>query len=616
MKTQPRTAHAALARVFLFALVSLFAVPAITLAFSQYAMRSDDAEFLQSVQARIRGDSTLSAEEKQRAAEYYREHPLSMACDATAPEDKVFHDRVCTRYGTEWQFHWAGRLARWTLVGGAALLAVALALGALAFSRRSLRYASFVAGWRLMTLSSAAEVVLQGAMVVWLSFWLTGYFWHSYSIKLVAIAGIVAAMAVFYAVYALFRKPAAAAEIEGELIAEADAPRLWERVRQLAARLGTAPPDQIVAGIDTDFFVTESPSAVAGRALRGRTLFVSIPLLRVLETTEADAVLAHELAHLGGGDAESGAALGPKLHQFDIYTWKMREGGLTIVAHYLLRLYRMIFEFALARDSREREYTADRTAAGLTAPSAIVRSLIKISAYSSYRGDVERRLFAQDRQHQGEIGIARFVATGLQPYAGSAAFLEAMKTAGVPHPFDSHPPLAERMRNVGHAVPEAEYGAVVMQLPQGSWAHDIATAAQIEERLWSDYERRFTAQHEYSLAHRYEPSNEEELAIVLRHFPPVTFDLAKGGRVEISHLGMTASANEPAFVSWDEVKALTFDGSKSLVISHHDKGLLGARKTTIKLGGIGKQMAGFRGAIGAYWRRHQIMRAEQASRPA
>lgn len=60
------------------------------------------------------------------------------------------------------------------------------------------------------------------------------------------------------------------------------------------------------------------------------------------------------------------------------------------------------------------------SAATLTAPSEIVQSLIKISAYSSYRNDVEQKLFGQSQQHEGALGIAGFVASGLRPYAASA----------------------------------------------------------------------------------------------------------------------------------------------------------------------------------------------------
>ena len=614
-----RTIRADLFRVFLLTLVSLFAIPAATLVFTEYALRSQDAEFLQSIEKRITADAGLSADDKARATGFYRSHPLSKACDATAPEDKNFHDKVCSPYSMHWQFHWADRAAVWTLALGAALLAAALVLGALAFANRGLRYASFVAGWRLMTVSSAVEVVLQSAMLVWLSFWLTAYFWQSYYIKLIVIAGVAAAAAVFYAVYTLFRKLPYGNEIEGEVIAEADAPRLWDRIRQLAGRVKTAPPDQIVAGIDTNFFVTEAPCEVRGRTLHGRTLFVSIPLLRVLDPSEADAVLAHELAHLGGGDTRSSAALGPKLLQFDQYTWKMRSGGLTIVAHYLLRLYRMIFAFALARDSREREYKADRVSASLTAPSAIVQSLIKISAYASYRNDVEQKLFAQNRQHDGALGIAGFVAAGLPPYASSDAFIETMKTADVPHPFDSHPPLLERMRNVGHHVPESAYGAIVSTAPQATWADDIETATAIEQRLWSDYEQRFVANHELSLAYRYEPATEEERAVVLRHFPPVTFALKDGERIDVDYAGLHPSADGGSSIPWDEVKDLTYkDGSfgDTLIVTHHDKGMLGARTTKIKLGGLGKQKENFKGAVGHYWQRHQVMRAQQKEQQA
>jgi Zn-dependent protease with chaperone function len=609
-----RTIHADLLRVFLLTLVSLFAIPAATLVFTEYALRSQDAEFLQSIENRINTDARLNAADKAEATAFYRSHPLSKACDATAPEDKNFHDKVCSPYSMQWQFHWADRAALWTLALGAALLAAALVLGALAFANRGLRYASFVAGWRLMTVSSAIEVVLQSAMLVWLSFWLTAFFWHSYYVKLIAIAGIAAAAAVFYAVYTLFKKLPSVNAIDGELIAEADAPRLWERIRQLAGRVKTAPPDQIVAGIDTNFFVTEAPIEVSGRALNGRTLFVSLPLLRVLDQSEADAVLAHELAHLGGGDTRSSAALGPKLRQFDQYTWKMRSGGLTIVAHYLLRLYRMIFEFALARDSREREYRADRVSASLTAPSAIVQSLIKISAYASYRNDVEQKLFAQNRQHDGALGIARFVADGLPPYASSEAFIETMKTADVPHPYDSHPPLLDRMRNVDHHVPESVYGAIVATAPEATWADEIETAPAIEQRLWSEYEQRFVQNHELALAYRYEPATEEERIVVLRHFPPLEFALKNNERIVVDYAGLHPSADGGSTIAWDEVKGLTYkDGSfgDTLIVTHHDKAVLGARTTKVKVAGLGKQKDNFRGAVGHYWQRHQVMRAQQ-----
>ena len=80
-----RTIHKDLFRVFLLTLVSLFAIPAATLVFTEYALRSQDAEFLQAIESRIAADTRLSAADKALTTEFYRSHPLSKACSATAP---------------------------------------------------------------------------------------------------------------------------------------------------------------------------------------------------------------------------------------------------------------------------------------------------------------------------------------------------------------------------------------------------------------------------------------------------------------------------------------------------------------------------------------------------
>ncbi len=49
-------------------------------------------------------------------------------------------------------------------------------------------------------------------------------------------------------------------------------------------------------------------------------------------------------------------ALGPKLVQYDHYCYMMQSNGATILVFYLMRMYRVIFEFALKRDSRDRPW--------------------------------------------------------------------------------------------------------------------------------------------------------------------------------------------------------------------------------------------------------------------
>jgi len=381
-------------------------------------------------------------------------------------------------------------------------------------------------------------------------------------------------------------------------------------VREIAAKMKTAPPDHLVAGIDANFFVTESGLEVGGRRLAGRCLYVSIPLLKVLDRPQADAVLVHELAHFRGGDTRASAQLGPRLLQFDHYVHEMGSGGLTRLVWPFMQLYRLILQAALSRDSREREFKADRAAARLVSPQAMVQALVKVVAYANYRGAVEQGLFDSRRKLEGELGMAASVAAGLHRYAQSDDFVDDVHLARVPHPFDSHPPLAQRMKNVGFHLEPTEFGRTVGTPPQGSWAEDIASADAIEQRLWSAYEAAFAQQHEVSLAYRYWPRNAEELAVVEKYFPAVVFSLSKG-TMEVNHRGIVPEGEPP--LEWDEVKALQYSESSfgdSLVVTLQEKGVVGHKTRKLALRGLGKQKEAFQEAVGRYWHRHKVARGQ------
>ena len=602
-----------LAKVLLYSLLSLFLVPAFTYWFAQHVESKHDARFIEQVSARINADSNLTAEEKSHQLEFFRLHPPSTACDYKGTEAAGYRESVCARYSDNWQFIMARKVAGWTMLGGLAVSISVLLLGAFAFLSEKIQYLSFVTGWRLLTFSSSLNILAQGAMLMWLSFWVTAYFMNRYSIKLIAVAVIIVALAVFYVIASIFKRVENHHQIQGELISEQAAPGLWQRIRDLATRLKTAAPDHIIAGIDANFFVTESSLNVDGRSLRGRSLFISLPLLRLLSQAEADAILVHELAHFRGGDTAHSAALGPKLAQYDQYCNEMRSAHIPMV-FYLMCLYRMIFEIASASNSRNREFLADRIAAKLIAPAAVSNSLIKVAAYATYRAEIENQLFSRNEQHGASLGIAQFVASGLHPYARSSDFLDTMKHASTPHPYDSHPKMAERMKNVGHVVAESQYGVIVTSVPHHSWASDIQTADEIEARLWSEYEEGFSQAHEHSLAYRYEPANEAELELVLRYFPPVEFSLNDAKSIHITYAGWILPG-EDEVLSWDRVNTYEYeDGmlSDTLTIKHPEKGMLGAKTTKVKLSGIKKVREEFKNVSGHYWHRHQVMRHQQA----
>lgn len=598
-----------LARVLLLAALALFAIPALTYGFIRHAQAVQDREYLQFVTDKVRSGN-LPFEEQEAVIADFRRHPLSTICDDADPAAARLRASACATWGTVWQFDMARKVSLATMALGGAILAIIAGLGALAFASRAARLWSLVAGWRLLMLGSAAQVVLQGAMCLWLSFWVTAFFFERYFVKLVLVAALFALVGIAMVIAAIFRRPRLDNQVVGELVGEQEAPRLWRRVREIAAKMKTAPPDHLVAGIDANFFVTEAGLEVGGRKLEGRCLYVSIPLLKVLDRPQADAVLVHELAHFRGGDTRASAQLGPRLLQFDHYVHEMRSGGLTRLVWPFMQLYRLILQLALSQDSREREFKADRAAARLVSPQAVVEALVKVVAYANYRGVVEQDLFDNRRKLGGELGMAATVAAGLHRYARSEDFVDDVAHAHVPHPFDSHPPLAQRMKNVGFHLDPRDYGRAVSAPPQGSWADDIASGDAIERRLWSAYEAAFAQQHELSLAYRYWPRNDEEEAVVLKFFPPLAFTLRKG-TIEVNHRGL-APAGE-AELSWDEVKNLEYKESSfgdSLLVTLQEKAMVGNKTRKVSLAGLGKQKDAFNEAVGRYWHRHQVARGQ------
>ncbi|WP_229898985.1 M48 family metallopeptidase, partial [Streptomyces capoamus] len=84
-------------------------------------------------------------------------------------------------------------------------------------------------------------------------------------------------------------------------VTEADEPRLWALVRELAAAAGTRAPDRILLTGEVNAAVSENPRLLGLFAGR-RTLHLGVPLLIGLTEAQLRSVLAHEFGHFTGGD--------------------------------------------------------------------------------------------------------------------------------------------------------------------------------------------------------------------------------------------------------------------------------------------------------------------------
>lgn len=577
----------------------LFAIPLFAYWFSGHATRSYDRTAREAILESIRRDATLSEVERPQLLQVFESNPVSALCRTNGEAFGEGFADLCSDFR---QFDWMGWAALSSLALGAASVALALACAALSFASRPAQYASFLVGFHALRVTSSIQTLLQGGLAVALSFWMTAVWFEFYSVKLVLVIGALAAIAVFLAVAAIFQRVGGPLEVEGVLLRESEAPELWAHIRAMCQRLDTAPPQQIVAGIDDNFFVTEGEVLAGGHRLSGRTLYVSLSLVRTLERSEADAVLAHEMAHFSGGDTAHSKRLVPLLRRFGIYLDALRSGVISLPIYFFMLFYFALFQVSLGRTSRMREHRADAVAAGVTSPNDIARALVKVGAYSSYRGRVEQSLFAKDSQHE-QLGIPARVAGEFLSYVESPRLASDLQEDKFPHPFDSHPSLRARIDAVGAQVAEADYPALLSQPVTDSWTSTIAAAQALEQRLWDDYERRFLAAHEHSLAYRYRPTTDEERAIVSRHFPPREISTKSGEVLRMDYAKIELPSG--VAVPFDDIRSAEVNErlfKKYLDIKRHSDD-----KCSLSLGELLMESDDFLKLFNLYYGRHLTM---------
>ena len=295
----------------------------------------------------------------------------------------------------------------------------------------------------------------------------------------------------------------------------------------MATKLGIAPPDHIFVGIDDNFFVTEHPVKVGVQRFEGRTLFASLSLLKALSRNEADAVLAHELAHFSGEDTLYSRRISPLLGKYANYLNALYQGGISRPVFHFMFFFWNLYQISLAKLRREREFRADRIGGELTSPQDIANALIKITAYCRYRHKVQKTLF-EKAENVETMDVSARIENGFPDFMTACVDGKELAEADTPHPFDSHPPLAGRLTSLGLNPESTLKSPVKLPALRDSWFSAIDGAAEIEAEQWRAFEEMFHKAHQENLAWRFKPEGEAEIKHVMKYFPEIQFSTAKG----------------------------------------------------------------------------------------
>ncbi|MEU6314541.1 M48 family metalloprotease [Streptomyces sp. NPDC047014] len=273
-------------------------------------------------------------------------------------------------------------------------------------------------------------------------------------------------------------------------VTEAQEPRLWQAVRETAAGVGTRAPDEIVLTADVNAFASED-ARLLGLLPGRRSLYLGLPVLTGLDEMQLRALLAHEMGHYAHLDTR----LLPLVA-------RGRAQVLRTVAHFQERADQKVAKERARQEKRDGKRIAKgKRAKGVdtTGEGAMYRAMARIyMAYGNFslratRSTARRQELAADLAavrvagrdaaasalrevnalHDAHTFYMDSYATlgvpaGLLPrpgevFGGLRRLLDARadELEGLRHalpsepasPYDSHPPLAERVARI-EALPD------------------------------------------------------------------------------------------------------------------------------------------------------------------
>lgn len=221
-------------------------------------------------------------------------------------------------------------------------------------------------------------------------------------------------------------------------------PELWRFIEVLAEGCRVPAPTRIVVTCQSTASA-QSSAALFGTVRRERTVYLGLPLLAVLDTAQAAAVVCHELGHHAAGDSRLSALTyraGDALLAATIRRGKLRMLSLT---QGLFQAFAGVYFSMTFAVRRHQELAADSLAARVAGSEATATALEALPLIAATYA-----IFAESAPTRTPEGGL------LDPAADLAGYREFFESAAlVPGKggtrrglFDSHPPLDERVAAV------------------------------------------------------------------------------------------------------------------------------------------------------------------------
>lgn len=301
----------------------------------------------------------------------------------------------------------------------------------------------------------------QAGLLAASTYLLQSYFFGSvfiYIVVVIALTGAGVGFAVLWRALRMFRN--AESRVIGVPLDPSAAPSIHGLVERISTKFKTDKPENIVVGFDPTFFATSAAiyTPVDKRPLRGETLYLSLPLLRMLSEEEVTSIVGHELAHFSGSDTVYSKRFAPAyrglyeaMHELSTARGAAR-GLLAIPVRIVVRFVLSSFEPAEKRISRSRELRADELGARAGSPESLCSALVKLSVLSALWNLEFREMVARVQKGRFTRNMSlNFVERARYDvdHDKAAGFVAKGLDTETAHPTDTHPITRLRIEKLG-----------------------------------------------------------------------------------------------------------------------------------------------------------------------
>lgn len=379
-------------------------------------------------------------------------------------------------------------------VGILMLVTIKLA-GTIARRRRTILLLLFAPGLHLTLLVTTCLIILYAVLGMAAIYFgesaLTGRIHIGIMLGL-GLGAIVGVISLIRAQFGAVRKASTTAI--GKQLPRQQYARLWNFVDALADGMGAQRPESIIAGLEPNFYVTEADVTCVDGKLHGRTLYISLPLCRILSVDEFKAVIGHELGHYKGLDTKFSKRFypiyrGASQAVSNLASGFTERGAGNIVllpAFGMLSFFLDCFSVAENEISRDREMAADQEAANAVSARSIATSLVKIHAFSAVWPVVKNHM--KEVLESGKmVTNASVLFRAIVSQIPDPDVFKDVSQEGPPHPTDTHPPLSARLNSLNFTLADltSDAGNTSPQPP----AIDLVAAVEALEAELSDIEQ-------------------------------------------------------------------------------------------------------------------------------